>query len=409
MSTARINKKRNQRIVIGFAILLVIIGAYVWFMQNKGHLRYGSTINTNGWIAAVEVTKDGSQVDLIKPDGTILVAPGSGGSLLDREPTWSPDGGILFFVSDRAKDEPQMFSWNPNENKVEQQTMDRRNKSGLHFDITEKDVAGLMTMGGTVVDFRPYEDERTKQILPPKTKGMVEQGGNGEITGAMDAAYAQLGTGFSKARWFKNKTMVVATMRTTQGGEVLITQEIGTNKPPAKVLSAEHIDFDIDEKNGRIVLAAVNIEPADAKLRDLTVLGQTAKHAVVVLDPTAGQLMRVAMFAGDDHSFWHPAFSPDGQSLILVDAPYKPKQPAPNALILCTPTENGESSGKALKVGQVLAAHWSNDGKYIAFVARENGKGDVYAVGSNGFGEKKITSGKNDFVDAVMSPAAPTS
>ncbi len=118
---------------------------------------------------------------LIKPDGTLIPADDEGGNSdskfedgsTDSNPTWSSNGGRLYFESDRYKQQPHLFRWNPDRQTVDRRTFDTRPKGFISFatpgvDKTGKESTGLMISGGTVVEINASSGQQT-QLLPPSS------------------------------------------------------------------------------------------------------------------------------------------------------------------------------------------------------------------------------------------------
>jgi len=171
---------------------------------------------TAGWISAVQYLPHGQQAVLISPDGKYHKDPGYVENTVDRDLTWSPKGNFLYFVSDRAEHNFNLFRWAPSEDKPsEQRTIGTRARGDLKFpaqlsEEPDRTAKGLLTTGGLVQEFDPT-NQSTAQVLPPTQKEITQSKGGDEngTEGQFEGIYGSLGTSFREAQWCANKTFIV--------------------------------------------------------------------------------------------------------------------------------------------------------------------------------------------------------
>src|SRR4051812_14188035 len=117
-SQPKITRKLVKRTIIAAILIVLIIPAYIWIAMNRKGLDLGS-FDSAGDIAAIQMTDDGAQVVIIKPDGTVIPSPDYKAGQTDRNVVWKPDGNRIFFESDRYNQEPHVFRWSPERKEVD--------------------------------------------------------------------------------------------------------------------------------------------------------------------------------------------------------------------------------------------------------------------------------------------------
>ena len=412
--------KISQKLILRTAILLFALAllffGYRYFEEQHGDFNRGSS-NSAGVIAAIQIKDDGQEAVLIHPGGAITGTKTWKNGVTDRDITWQPDGRFLYFVSDRDGGTYHLLRLNPDEDTPDQMTTGSRGRSAPTFPAdSTTDVANdlLMICGGTVQGF-DAKRKITPQLLPPATANITQatEEGAGGSEAEFQALYGNLGTAFRYARYCKSNRYIAAIME-REGGEVLILQDLtqkdGKVVPPISVAAGDHIDFDVNPKDGSVVFAVLNyklVDPEHAP-KDLVHNGQLMlpfKHAVGVADPDKRAFVIVGASKDDRICFASPAISPDGASVLVTAGSFdKSTQTIVPKILFSAPIQNeGFQSGSRLISGEIYEPSWSPDGSKIVFAMRANGKRDIYTAAKDGSSPTNLTAGKGDFLTPKFS------
>jgi len=419
--------KISQKLLLRTAGLLFVLAilffGYQYFRGRKGDFETASK-STGGMIAAVQYQDDGQQVVAIKPDGTIVGNLGWQKGDIDRDIAWQPDGGYLFFVSDRiAKDVKEkgvktlnIYRWNPETNvEPTQRTMGTRGRNNPSFaadaDPTEKPTA-LITSGGYVLEF-DSEDRSTRQVLPPVGKEVTSSGEEGNGSGSQFAIYQSIGNSFRVAVWLKNRRYIAAIMRRDEG-EVLVVQDMDPKDEraarPQPIAAAEHLDIAVDPKNGNLIYVVQGFQwpmdqPIPAQFKKNGKILTPYRHALISLDPAEGKTSPIAISPNDTVSFSSPAVSPDGSKVAIVAGPFDSSgSVTPKELDVMPVQEFGVRARATLVKGEVYEPSWNPAGDLLVYAKRVDGKRSIFTVRADGEDERNISGGQGNFGYPVFSP-----
>ena len=409
-------------------VILVVVayGAYWLLSKHSDPDMLAGPAKTFGEIAALQTTGDGYELVIIKPDGSIVPSPDYVKGAADQNPTWRPDGGRLFFESDRYQQQPHLYRWNPDSGLVERRTTDKRPKGFLSFaapgvEKGKDDAKALMISGGTVVEIDANTGEQ-KQLLPPNNSSNM--GGGGEV-GAQSSMerFAALGTSFAKAMWTKNKHYIVAVMDREPGDQSLVIQDMTNPKaPPQGIVMAKHIGLDVCPISGRIVYSAQGWEVpdwfSDDQKRPFIKNGKLVPpiySVVQIMDsenlkpapgtaPTSGPMVvsdKPTMVFGD------PSISPDEKLVAVPFGNMGPQGFEAKALIGMPVRTNAAKDGFPIIAGNVSHLSWAPDSSSIIGIAPTGQPGafDVVLIEAKPHGvARNLTQGHGVFVDAAASP-----
>lgn len=405
-------RSRSTRRLLVFVVALGVVGwLFVWLMGKKGDIQLGS--NTSSMIGAMLLNEDGSQAVVIDPKGTVTKSSGYLTGSTDRDLAWGPDGNRLFFISDRKEDSFHIFRWDPQRNaEPEQRSIDKAGRSNLVFEekpAADADLAGLVTVRGTVQEFFPVNG-KSGQILPPsKQRVEAEEGGGAGNT--FELLYNRFGKSFRVARWLKSKRFIAAVMRREERGETLIIQDFepdkeGKIKPPMQVFSAERIEIDVDPVNQMLVAAILEVTPPEGPDGNPVKLGFV--HGVFIIDPTKTTREAIApvLLSPDaKQCVVEIKCSPDGSTLLFVPAAYTGDGNGTSAGIVSCPLKaNGGGQGSPLIQGSVSSPSFSPDGTKITFIKREGVNRAVFIADSNGSNARNLTGTSGDYSRPLFSP-----
>lgn len=394
------HKQNLRRLIIGVVAIVVIFFGWSMFRNYAKDPGDVGTVDSEGWVLAVEDTDEGYRTVVFNPDGAKTTLSGSADQEDDIEATWRPDGNKVMLISNREGGSFSVYRWQPDTQDAElRMPRGTRNAAGLWYpqsgDALQND-GGIVIVSGLVHRI----DQRTQkltQILPPPSMnrgGAQEEGASG-MSGAMSGVYATLGTSFSAANWAGSDQALYAVMRREEGGFLLIYNRLGTDTsgmpfPPVQLAAGDRIDLDV-LPNG---VAAVAIEgykwpdPNDPRIPEqfkkdgeLTV---PFENVMFIARPTAEGAppnMTVAFSASNDQVLRHPAFAPDGTAIIGSAGTLKEGQFKSDALIIFPPEEGGVQKAQPIVPGPAEMPAWHPNGKMIVYVGKDDqGRGRLFTI-----------------------------
>lgn len=418
MSEPRIEAKTNKRKAIRIAVWGLTVAVLIFLYQTLRNV--GQDVNaflggtdSTGYLAAFKEMDDGgSQITVIKPDGTLVEVPGYGTGNLDRDAAWPADGRFLYFVSDRDKGESHVFRWDIGNNRVERKTLDKRTKTAVWFPPSGSPDAsryGIVISGGKVLQLDPVTSEAV-QLLPPVGKEIgVSEEGEGSSS-QFEMLYSRFGTSFREARWLKDKSAIAAIMRRENGGELLVIQDMSELKAPIPLVAGDRIEIDVSPKDNKLVYSVVNFSFPDPENipEGYVKNGKIVKpflNAIGLYDPAAsGAQMPIAASQDDRIVFTSPRFAPDGERMLMVVNDVQGGQVKGSSLIVMPAAANGSQGAANVVQGQISQAAWMPDGETLTYVKQDQGQRGVFTISVTGGGEKNWTAGKGNFAFPNPSP-----
>jgi len=399
--------------------LVVVVGGMIygleWFLQHRSDLGALRESNTVGWVSAIQYMPEGyQQAVLIEPNGTIHKDPGYVAKTNDRDVTWSPHGNFLYFASDRAEHNFNIYRWSPGSNEAaEQRTIGTRSRGNLRFSVQteEKDseAKGLLTTGGLVQEFDP-NNSSTAQVLPPSQKEISQsQGDESGTESQFEGIYGTLGTSFREGQWCGGHRYIAAIME-REAGESLILQDMqpvdGKLPTPKPLVTGEHIEIAINPKDGNIVYCLQNFQwptatpPADKNGKPIK---KPFVNAIGVLSPTE---QPITLSANNGQLlFSSPSISSDGKSIAVIVSTVKNGEVQIGGLATF-PTSNDPQFKPLRLQGEFHEPSWSPDGQHIVASIKLPGKPySIYAIPSDGSSAPiNLTGDKGDFRYPRYSP-----
>jgi len=421
MKSSSVLPKISRNLAYRTLALVIVVGSLVygleWFLKVRSDLGGLESSNTVGWISAVQYGKDGrQQAVLISPDGTIHKDPGHTPESTDRDVTWSPNGNFLYFVSDRAEHNYNLYRWNPGSGKAaEQRTIGTRARGNLRFPAQSTNEAdsvakGLLTTGGVVQEFDP-SNMSTAQVLPPTQKEItVAKGDDSGTEGQFEGVYGSLGTSFREAQWCGNHKFIVAVMP-RESGETLVLQEMeavdGKFPQPRQLMTGEHIEFTVNPKDGSVVYCVQGFQwPEGAPPADKD--GQPRKKPFInglgVFDITNGKPILLAANQGD-LIYSAPTINPSG-SVVAVVLEKVIKGEVKTDSLTTYPT-TADANFKPLRIqADIHEPSWSADGIHMLVAVRLPGKHRaIYEIATDGSAPPRNITGEDaDFGFPHYSP-----
>jgi hypothetical protein len=417
--------KISHKLAIRTLILVLILGSLylgyqVWQDKSKD-LSFGPA-NTQGWIGAVEFKDDGQQAVAFDPTGKKMASPAWKAGRTDREITWDPSGNRLFFVSDREENNFHVFRWNPTDgSEPQRRTIGSRAFGYPEFSrepSDEKEDVSLVVCGGYVLEYHPKE-QTTTQMLPIQGREITQSDDeqSGGAGGQFSGFYSQLGiTSFKMAKWCKGKTWIAAVMHRQQG-EILVMQKMtpgadGKIPKPIPVVAGDHIDFDVNPKDGTLVYSCQNFQWPDdthvpAEYTKNNKITRPYSHVVMHVDPDAPNPEPLALSKDDVIAFGAPSISPDGASIAITAGPYENGVGIAPKVLVSAPIAAGGllNSRSQLATGDIYEPSWSPDGQLLVFARRgKDGKRTIFTIHKDGSSEVNVSGAAGNFGTPFFSP-----
>lgn len=421
MSTAS-QPKNLQKMITRSAILLLVIAlmvyGYTWYRRISQDIDLPASFDSAGYLSAVRLMDEGSQVVVFKPDGTMLESPGYVAGKYDKDAVWRPDGNRLLFISDREDNAQNVFRWNFGANRVARRTYNSRSKGLPTFapGVNEGPAQpSLITSGGMVLQLDPVNGS-TRQLVPPVEKERAATSEDSGAAGQFDFLYGKLGSSFKEAKWTPDRRFVVAVMR-RDDGEALVVQDMSEDKPPMPLAIGDRVEFDIDPKSGRIAYLVLRyrlLNPEQApkefikngvvKLPFLHVLA-IADPVAMLTDPSAG--IQIMAQSNSADAFQRVSISPDGSMVLVVDGAYDAgkNEFQPRSMIVM-PFQPGASQSATVVLREpIYEPSWHPNSNTIAFVKYNNDKERaIYTINRDGSAMTELSKGKGDFAWPKFSP-----
>lgn len=224
-----LQRKRNVWAILALVIVALVYG-YQWLKDRDADIDIGS-VSSKGWISMISMKDTGSVAAILKPDGTILEAPGAKPESSDRDLVWRPDGNRIFFSSDREGGAYNIYRWNLSTNVVMRRTLGKISKSDPSFLPDPKDTDPLFIYGGLPWQLDP-KSGKAEKIYPAESKEK-----KGEVNLNEEGAGESVG-GFGMGAEIKARTAryigdreFIAFIRKFEEGEQLIVARVGSASP----------------------------------------------------------------------------------------------------------------------------------------------------------------------------------
>jgi len=410
------NRKMLNRLAFGLMTIAIILFGWNFLSRFFEDPDLGS-VNSTGWIAAIEETPNGSQAVIIKSSGQVVASPDFADGNQDQGIVWQPDGNRLFFSSDRDPAKSfHIFRWNPAKEVVQDRSIGSRSQDNPTFPIDSLQPIAqnfLIISGGLVDDFNPRNGE-THQQIPFVGRNPTEAEGGQGVGSQFGPEYKYLGTAFRIARWCDDKKYIVGVMERDTGGETLVVQNMNpTNTEdamPVPVIAGDHIDFTIDPASGSIVYCVQNWRVIDpdhppkglVKGNKIVPPFENAIGDLNLNDPTKSGI--VAASPDNTMCFGMPAITPDGSKILFVAGNYS-NGLVSQGLFVCANQPRSSTSLTQLLRGSIYSPSWSPDGKQMTFIKPgTSGKNDVFTMGNDGSNLKDLTNGSGNFSAPQFSP-----
>ena len=313
------------------------------------------------------------------PDIWVMKADGSGQKALtndeydDLDPTVSPDGHTIVFVSKRAVGKSQLYAMDAD---------------GTHLHR-------LTELTGT--KSHPRFSPDGNQILFLCAEEVWSIGANGENPERVLPTLQEAGVGRASARGFSYRWAanspegdLIAAVQHLEDREVAVWMRPGDEMPRAVA----------DASGGRtVVLSGEAVGAAWApgsKRLAVTMTDRSGNGVMAIADLDTSSVRPVL----SGPALGSPSWSPDGSSLVLEALRRTgPAEYAPTGLML---TDLSAGTARPAAKGETRQPIWSPDGRRIIYVL---GK-DIYAYDVQTGRSANLTKGRGSNSDPAPSPAA---
>lgn len=413
--------KISKSLAMRTAFLVIVSGSLVgslyWYFKIRSDIGGQHTSDSVGWISALQYGPEAQQVVLISPDGKIHKEAGHVPGSADRDPTWSPHGNFLYFVSDRVDHNFNLFRWAPDLPTAEQRTIGTRARGNLRFSAqaTEDSDAvakALIITGGLVQEFDPT-NQSTAQVLPPTSKEITQSKGDEAGTeGQFEGIYGALGTSFRDAQWCNEHHGIAGIMR-RETGEVLVYQDMrpqadGKLAPPNPLIAGDHLDFAINPKDGTVVYCVNGFQFVDEKNAVDENGNKRKKPFVNALAFFDFKKNNIITGNKGEVGFGSPAISPDGNLLAIVISRKVGTETNPVGLAILS--AKGDPSYKGSQFGgDVHEPSWSPDNAHVLVAVKVPGKHrTIFEIPTDGSPPRNVTGDQGDFGFPHYSPQTRT-
>jgi len=428
--------RRAPSSIILFAIIAVAgILAYIVYAPHPrrhvvsvGKMVYAASDTAGGSSKIYVANVDGSGAQVLAPSAAI-----------DDSPAFSPDGNQVAFISTRQGSDRQVFLMDADGQNIQQITRNSGSKSSPSFALsTGCRVIGFASSGTLyAADTAAGEID---QLFPEPPKNNSHGVAQGQTDTRPDDAKLSVGLyAFAPKAADKDHqaTAVVVNDGAEEGFGVLpqfggaLKQLHGSfNGQDAPMPPGANVTMGWTQDGGLIAVAMTGImmpkssdkapAPQISGLFLTDASGQVQRALVgmainnedkVSLANLLGHLglpvQQTALIQGAAHHLVgpeHPVFSPDGDQVYFELWDQTDVATRECKGLYKVSISGGEVPELAI-AGNVEGTHFTRDGKSILYLTkRADGGHDLWSVGVDGTGQKKISDGKQDITEVAISP-----
>jgi dipeptidyl aminopeptidase/acylaminoacyl peptidase len=401
---------RNTKILFWLVGLLALVIAFALLSQWRPGQQILRPADTSGWLAYVSDRDGPTHIWFMKPDGAhVRLEPGSKAN--DDEPTWQmPDGGTLYFTSDRTDRVSQIFRISPVDARYNQLTLGGARKSNLKC---SRDGDRVLHLAGGLVSIYSLAARSSEQVIPPPSLAEADK------KAMMEYWEARFGTSaFSVVAWGKSENLLAGVIRGDRDN-VLVLQSIDPRQrqqqPPRIVMYAKRIDIACHPTDDVAVVAFYGMhEPVreeEAQSWEAPEVppshGERANGLFIVdlRDQTKGA---TPVFLTDDPlaALLSPSWSSTGAKIAAIAAEMRGSELEPTALLIMPAVEGGVEQATPVDEGRCGDPQWSPDGRQLAYTKGLRGRRQIWVYDVSTGKTEQITDGKGDNYCPRWSPKA---
>jgi dipeptidyl aminopeptidase/acylaminoacyl peptidase len=377
--------------LVGLLAVVVLVAAGMYWVRYFNPFRVKpADIDTRDWILFVSDRSGNLDLWIIRADGSGLRQITTDASA-EFDPTWSPDGRLVAFLSDRDNRVPQLFYADPECKRVQQLTVSVGAKEQPRFLPDGKHIVFLLQ--GQVL-LANIEQGETEKILPPFE---LEQQWRNAFGGSVL---------FREPAYDTQKRMVYAVQR-TEGGEMLVRYRRGgsghdhegeaTPGAPVPMPGAQQLPEPL--VGGQQVHIALS---PDGTQLAVTVTGNRQIGHAIALYNLVTDTMQLLWQGRGDLAPGAVVWAPEGTHLACEMWRVKGEE---KERIGIGVMGIGDPEPKLIVRGNAVTPTWSQGGTSLVYVKfREDGKRDLWIVSADGSDNRRLTDGTADNFSPVWSP-----
>lgn len=406
-----IPERRRRRVspYLVFPGLILILGCLLFWGQSR--TKRVRVVNTAGKIV---YASDAGSAGV--PHLWIAGTDGSGARRLtqgaepDMAPTFSRDGSRIAWLSTRAgtggKRENQVFVMDADGQHATQATRYAGDKSQPAFAPSDSTLIGF-TSGGKLFVADTQTGETTR-LLPAQADEHRHGGASEAEPDVAPAASPTTVSAFAFAPSTDRTQQGLAAVMEAGGvqglailptltGTARMTQNGKPDGPPLVVADAVSLGW--SPEGGLLAVALLGGR-----------VSASAQISAIVLFDGQGSPVQsppLALFGTPTIGPQNPVFSPDGAT-ILFELWSQPSLAERRRMGLALVALDGSGPPRQLYRGAAEQAQWTRDGQTVLFLAARKGGGhDLFRVGMDGKGLRRVSDGRADVSAFALSPQSP--
>lgn len=377
--------------LLGLLTVAVLAAAGVFWIRYFNPFRVKpSDIDTKDWILFVSDRSGNLDLWVIRPDGTDLRQITTDPSA-ETDPTWSPDGRLIAFISDRDNGVPQLFYSDPEGKRSQQLTVSVGAKEKPAFLPDGKHIVFLLQGQVLLVNIEQGEAEK---ILPPFE---LEQQWRTTFGGTVL---------FREPAYDVSKRIVYAIQR-VEGGEMLVRYRrgggdhdhedtkagaeqalpIATHKLPEPIIGGQE--------------AHMALSPDGTQLAVTLIGNPQVGHGIALYNLVTETLQPLWRGTGE-LAPGAVVWAPDGTHLAFEMWRVKGEDKERAGIGVMG---IGDEGPRLIVEGNAVTPTWSQGGTSLVYVKfREDGGRDLWIVNADGSDARRLTDGTGDNFAPVWSP-----
>ncbi|MCS6949699.1 MAG: hypothetical protein NZ520_04465 [bacterium] len=377
--------------LLGLVAIIVLGAAGIFWIRYFNPFRVKpADIDTKDWILFVSDRAGNLDLWVIRADGSGLRQITTDPSA-ETDPTWSPDGKLIAFISDRDNRVPQLFYGDPEGKRVQQLTVSVGAKEKPAFLPDGKHIVFLLQGQVLLVNIEQGEAEK---ILPPFE---LEQQWRTTFGGSVL---------FREPAYDLSKRIVYAVQR-VEGGEALVRYRrggsdhqhedekaggdqplpLGTQRLPEPIIGGQEVHIALSPDGTQLAVTIMG----NAQIGNGIALYNLVSETLQPLWRGTGELAPGAV-----------VWAPDGTHLAFEMWRVRGEEKERAGLGVMG---IGDPEPRLIVEGNVVTPTWSQGGTSLVYVKfREDGGRDLWIVNADGSDARRLTDGTGDNFAPAWSP-----
>lgn len=418
----KINQKLVLRTAIGMLVLAALIFGFQYLRGRKKDLTDIGTVNSAGWIAAVEQEPEGSRVVYFDANHDIHRSPEHKEGSLEEDPLWRPDGNRIYFSSDKKDGIFQIYRWNLATGAVENRAPSHVSRTSPAVDPFDDN--GLLFLQSGLGYKLDVLSGKSTRVFPPVEHNRDEKEQQDE-----DATAPQSRGGFDygmgeryklkRAKWLDRHWLLG--VQRLENGEALIAQTTDLREnslqPFILLVSGKKVMFDIVPDTGEIMCGVAGFEfnanqpvpqtfvkngKVEKPFKFVLFKGKLEDYVKGFAEMAQHHILMASQ--KDNEGFSDLKISPDGKWVAICLAESDPDQVVRPTSLVVYPVDPKAGQPSGLLQAPVYDPTWSPDSETLAFTIREGENQLVYTIARTGGEPKRISPDHGIFTTPKFSP-----